>query len=313
MLKAVVTRLATMLATLLVTSFILNAAVYAAPGSPLDVIIGNRTVDAATRSALEHQYGLDKPMLIQYFDWLAGVVTGDFGKSTTTGASVSSLMTSRAATSLLLVVMATVLTIAAGLLLGTAAAVRGGRTDRVLSSLTSFFLALPAFIGGAFLLFFFSVTLGWFPSFGPGSGLLDRIWHLTLPALALALSLLAHTARVTRASLSQEMHRPHVETARVRGFSRAYVLRRHIFRNAMVPIVTIGGLTLASMLGAAVVVEQVFQLNGLGSLLVTAVGQNDLPVVQGVGLVIVTVFVVVNTLVDVTYPMLDPRLRGGAP
>lgn len=299
-----------MLATLLITSFILNAAVYAAPGSPIDVIVGNRTVDEVTRAALERQYGLDKPMLQQYVDWLGGVITGDFGASTVTGASVSSLITSRAATSLLLVIMASVLTVAAGVCVGSLAAVRGGRTDQALGSVTSVLLALPAFIASAFLLYLFSVTLRWFPTFGPGAGFLDRLWHLTLPAIALALSLLAHTARVTRTALSEEMFRPHVETARVRGFSRAYVLRRHIFRNATIPIVTISGLTLASMLGAAVVVEQVFQLNGLGSLLVTAVGQNDMPVVQGVGLVVVAVFVVVNTLVDVTYPMLDPRLRG---
>lgn len=302
-------KLTAALGTMIVASILIFGALHMAPGSPIDVIVGNRTVDADTRASLERQYGLDEPIVTQYAIWLKDVLQGDLGDSIITGNTVNELIWTRTQTTVLLVLLATVFTVIAGVLIGTIGATAGGVTDGALSTLTSGFLATPAFIAGNLLLLVFAVEFGWFPTFGPGEGLLDRLWHLVLPSGALAIALLAHTARVTRAAVQEEMVRAHVETAKIRGFTRSHVLKHHVFRNALIPVVTISGLTFASMLGAAVVVEQVFQLQGIGSLLIQSVGRNDFPVVQGVALVIVAFFVLVNTLVDLLYPLLDPRLR----
>jgi peptide/nickel transport system permease protein len=309
-LKVVGMRVAGMLGILLAASFAISAAVYAAPGSPLDAIAGNRTLDPVTRASLERQYGVDQSFLEQYWNWISGLLLhGDLGTSMINGSPVSELVGDRAATSFLLVVMATVMTVGAGVIVGAAGALKGGRTDAALGVVSTGLLGVPPFVAGTVLLWVFSVQLRWFPTHGSGAGLWDLIWHSALPSVALALTLLAFTSRVTRSALIEERDRPHVETAHARGFSPSYVFRRHVFRNALIPVVTVGGLTLAGMLGAAVVVEQVFQLDGIGSLLIVSVGRNDLPVVQAVGLIIVIVFVVVNATVDVLYSILDPRVR----
>ena len=149
----------------------------------------------------------------------------------------------------------------------------------------------------------------WFPVFGAGRGILGRLHHLTLPAIALALSSCAYVARVSRAAIKDELRREHVETAESRGLSSRVVIRRHVFRNALIPITTVAGLTIASLVGGTVVVETAFALNGLGSYLVLAVQQKDFAVVQAIVLILVFVFVVVNTIVDLLYAAIDPRVR----
>jgi peptide/nickel transport system permease protein len=157
----------------------------------------------------------------------------------------------------------------------------------------------------------FAVNLGWFPALGAGEGVLDRLWHLTLPAIALALSALAIVARVTRVSVREELGREHVQTAVSRGLPRHLVVRRHVLRNAAIPITTVTGITIASLIALSAVVERAFSLNGLGSALVIAAASKDFAVVQGISLVLVTAFVVTNTIVDFLYALLDPRVSLG--
>ena len=159
----------------------------------------------------------------------------------------------------------------------------------------------------------FAVQLGWFPAIGAGAGLAGRVQHLVLPAIAVALAQLAYLARITRAATREELGREHVETARARGLAPSQIVRRHVLRNAMVPIVTVSGLTVAGLLTTTVVVERAFNLDGVGSLLVEAVIRKDFAVVQAVSLLLVTAFILVNALVDGCYRVLDPRLRPGRP
>ena len=161
------------------------------------------------------------------------------------------------------------------------------------------------------LIALFAVELGWFPVFGAGQGLADRLYHLVLPAIALALSGQALVARVTRAAVKEEAVREHVETARGRGLPDRVVLRRHVLRNALIPITTVGGVTVAALLTGSVIVEKAFGLGGLGSLLITSIQAKDYAVVQIIALVFVGTFVVVNTLIDLLYVAIDPRVRAG--
>ena len=177
---------------------------------------------------------------------------------------------------------------------------------------TSISAAIPSFVAAIVLILVFSVKLGWFPTIGTGTGFAGTAYHLTLPAFALALSSLAIVARVTRSSVRDELGREHVQTAVSRGIPYPQLVRRHVLRNAAIPITTISGITIASLIALAAVVERAFSLNGLGAYLVAASSSKDFAVVQGISLILVTAFVVVNVLVDILYAVLDPRVSLGS-
>ncbi|MEU7892315.1 ABC transporter permease [Nonomuraea sp. NPDC049152] len=192
--------------------------------------------------------------------------------------------------------------------MGLLAGLRGGRVEGVVGVVSSVLLATPPFVVGVLLVIVFALGLGWFPVFGPGDGLLDRLYHLTLPAITLCLASAAFLARITRASVQEELGREHVETARARGFAERHIVRRHVLRNASIPVVTVTGLNVAGLIAGSVVVENIFALDGIGSLFVRAILQRDFAIVQAVVLVLVTAFVLINLLVDLCYSALDPRL-----
>src|SRR5205823_5637530 len=178
--------------------------------------------------------------------------------------------------------------------------------------LTAISAAIPSFVAAIVLILVFAVKLRWFPSLGTGQGIRGAVYHLTLPAAALAISALAIVARVTRAAVREEFAREHVQTAVSRGIPYPQLVRRHVLRNAAIPITTITGITIASLIAGAAVVERAFGLNGLGAYLVSAAASKDFAVVQGISLVLVTTFVVVNLAVDVLYAVLDPRISLGS-
>jgi peptide/nickel transport system permease protein len=301
-------RLGGLVLTLLVSSFVVFSAVYLAPGSPIGFLTGGRSLSPETIQSIEEQYHLNDPFLTRYWDWLTGVLHGDFGKSIIFRQDVGPLISARVETTLLLVLMSAVLIIVVGVSLGAIAALRGGRTDTAILLGGSVGIAVPSFVAAIVLISVFAVNLGWFPVFGAGSGFGDRLYHLVLPSIALALSSTAFVARVTRTTMRAELAREHVETARTRGIPERLVVRRHVFRNALIPITTVGGLTVASLIAGSVVVEQAFGLNGLGQFLIQSVNAKDFAVVQAISLILVVAFVVVNTAVDVTYTLIDPRV-----
>jgi peptide/nickel transport system permease protein len=310
--RFVLRRLAMLLATLLVSSFIIFSALYVAPGNPIAVLSGGRTLPPESVRILEERFHLNDPFLTRYADWLKGVLHGDFGISIGLRQEVSTLIASRIWTTAALVLYASVIILVLGIGLGLIAGMKRSLLDTSVLVVTAVSAAIPAFVAAIVLVLLFSVKLGWFPSLGRGHGVIGTVQHLTLPAFALAISSLAIVARVTRASVREEFGREHVQTATSRGIPYPQLVRRHVLRNAAIPITTISGITVASLIAIAAVVERAFSLNGLGAYLVAAAASKDFAVVQGISLVLVTVFVVVNVLVDVLYAVLDPRVQLGA-
>ena len=311
--RLLVGRLAGLLLTLLASSFLIFSSLYLAPGDPVATLSGGRAFPPEAVQALRQQHHLDDPFLTRYLSWLGDLAHGDPGQSFTFNTGVADLIAARAASTTMLVAMASVLIVGLGVTLGLAAGIRGGLLDTGVLLATVIGQAVPGFVAAIALIWLFAVQLGWLPAIGSGQGLAGRVQHLILPAVALALAQLASVARITRAAARDELGREHVETARARGLAPSLIARRHVVRNALIPIVTVSGLTVAGLLATTVVVERAFNLDGIGSLLVEAVIRKDFAVVQAVSLFLVTAFVVVNTLIDLVYGVLDPRVRVGGP
>lgn len=311
MIRFVVGRLARLATILLFASMLVFGAVYLAPGSPISVLSGGRSLTPEQVQRITEQYHLDDPLVSRYWAWLSEVLRGDFGESLVSREPVSTLLADRAGTTVLLVLYATVLIVLFGVTLGVIAGLRGGATDTAIVMGTAAMAAVPSFVAASVLVSVFAVRVQWFPVFGDGAGtgLDGRLWHLTLPAVALAFAAMGVTARVARTSVLHEREREFVHMARIRGLPTARVVRRHVLRNALVPVTTALGITTAGLIAGAVVVEQAFTLNGLGTLLIQSVEVDDFAVIQAVTLILVTAFVVVNTLTDVVHPLLDPRLQ----
>jgi peptide/nickel transport system permease protein len=302
-------------ATLLVSSFLIFAALYLAPGSPLAFLTGGHTLPPAALHSIEAQYHLNRPFFERYFLWLGELLQGNFGRSTVTREPVTTLLAPRLGVTFTLVAMSALLIVLGGIALGVLAGVagvrgkRGRRTDGALLIATTIGLAVPSFVSATIFINYFALKLGWFPVYGAGSGLFDRLWHLTLPAISLALGLVAYVALITRASVRAEMGSEHSDTARARGLREGLVIRRHVVRNGLIPVVTVSGIAVASLVAGVAVVEKAYELPGIGAYLVEAVNDNDFAVVQAICLILVVIYIVVNAAVDVAYLLLDPRLR----
>lgn len=305
-------RLGMLAATLLVSSFVIFSALYLAPGNPIAVLSGGRSLPPESVKVLEDRYHLNDPFLTQYWIWLTNALHGDLGISILLRTNVSDLIAQRAGTTLALVLYTSILIVLVGVGLGLVGGLRRGSVDTATVVTSAISAALPSFVAATVLTLLFSVGLGWFPSLGTGSGFLDTIYHLTLPAVALAISQFAIVARVTRASVREEFGKEHVQTAISRGIPYPQLVRRHVLRNAAIPISTVTGLTVAYLIAAAAVVERAFGLNGLGAYLVLAAANKDFAVVQGISLILVTAFVVVNLVDDVLRTVLDPRISLGS-
>jgi peptide/nickel transport system permease protein len=309
--RLLVRRLAGLLLTLVTSSLLVFSSLYVAPGDPVATLSGGRTLPPEAVQALRRQYHLDDPFFSRYLAWLGDLVRGDPGQSLAFGTGVADLIGARAATTALLVAMASVLIVGGGVGFGLLAGIRGGLLDKGVLLTTVIGQAVPSFVAAIALIWVFAIELGWFPAIGAGAGagFAGRVHHLVLPAVALALAQLAYVARITRAATREELRREHVETAWARGLAPSQIARRHVVRNAMIPIVTVSGLTVAGLLTTTVVVERAFNLDGVGSLLVESVIRKDFAVVQAVSLLLVAGFILVNTLADVVHRALDPRMR----
>lgn len=306
--RFLLTRAGVLLATLLVASFLVFAALFVAYPDPVPFLTKGHAVTPQAEEALRAQYHLDDPFLERYVRWLSGVVQGDMGDSVLTREPVAGTIVSSAGTTAGLLLYSALLIVVVGLGSGVAAGVAKGAAGVFARALTRIGLAIPPFILGPALIALLAVNLGWFPVFGSGSGFLDRFWHLTLPAISLSLMLAAYVGRVTTVAVWEESDREHVETARARGLPDRLILRRHVVRNALIPVTATTAIAVASLLAGAVVVETMFGLDGLGNLLLRSVLDGDFPMVQGVILVYVAFLVVTNLVLDVVYAALDPRV-----
>lgn len=304
-------RLVSLAVILLCASFVIFSSLHLAPGSPETLLARGHSVTPSTLVALRAEFNLDDPFVVQYGEWLTGVLRGDFGRSLQFRQPVGPLVASRLPTTFFLVAYAGTLIIVGGVLLGALGALRGGVIDKIIIVITAVGVAMPTFVAAIILISVFAVELGWMPAFGDGEGFIGRVEHLTLPAIALAFMSTALMARSTRSAMIDELGREHVDTARSRGVPELTVIRRHVFRNALGPIATQSALLIAALLVVTTVVETAFGLSGLGSLLVQSVNTMDFPVVQACILLVVFAYVVANTAVDLAYPYIDPRVSWG--
>lgn len=305
--KEAARRLAGPLATIVVASFVISVGLSLAPGNPAAKLAGPHA-SAAKVALVSHQLGLDRGPLTRYVDWVNGVFHGSLGTSIVYRTSVTSLVGPRIGTTLLLVAYSTVLIFLFGIGIG----LLGGGVrslSALVAALTGLGIAIPTFVASILLINWFALDLNWFPTTGTGSGFGSELWHLTLPAVSLAIGWIAYVAQITRAAVTEEQERDHVATALARGLRGGTVFRRHVVRNAAVPIVTISGITVAGLFAGAVVVESAFGLNGIGSLLVQAVSEKDYNVVQAIAMIMVILFVLATTTIDIVQTSLDPRLR----
>jgi peptide/nickel transport system permease protein len=308
----VIRRLLVIVLLLAVTSLLIFSLVHIAPGSPIDSLLGIQQRTPQTVEQLTRTYHLDDPFLVQYWLWLKDVLHGDLGTSTQTSLPVIDELRSRLPTSLLLGGYAFIVTMLGGIAAGTVSALRKRTAvDRGIVAMTIVGLGMPAFVSGILLLYVFSIVLGWFPASGAGQGFADQLWHLTLPAVALSLGGIALVAKHTRAAMITVLDQDYVTFARARGLSASEILFGYALRNALISVVTISALTLSFVITGAVLVEVVFSVPGIGSLLVQAANTKDLPTIQATGLFIAAVVMVANLLADLLYLAIDPRIRFG--
>lgn len=314
MVGTVLRRLAVFVASLAVSTVVVFAFMVLLPGDPARVALGTDASDAAV-DQLRHEFGLDRPLPVQYASWIGGLLTGRLGTSYVSGAQIGPQLADRLQVSLILVLASMVVAVVVAVPLGVWMAVRHRRPiGVVLSALAQLGVAVPAFLAGILLITIFAVRLGWLPANGWTPPAVDPVMfgrQLVLPALALGLVQGAVLTRYVRSAVLDVLREDYLRTARAKGLRPAQALWRHGLRNAAVPVVTVLGLQLATTLVGAVVVERVFVIPGLGSLLLDAVGNRDLLVVQDVVMVLVAAVLLVNLLVDVLYVVLDPRLRLG--
>ncbi|WP_426321814.1 ABC transporter permease [Microbacterium sp. E-13] len=295
--------------TILVTSFIVFAALTLTPGDPVTQILGGKA-SAEQRAHLREQLGLDDPLIVRYADWLGGILTGDLGTSYTYKDAVGTVLLPRIETTVSLVLYAGILILIVGIALGLV----GGLSTRIKPAivvLVAVLISIPSYVAATALLGVFAVNLRLFPTYGAGTPGPDRIWHLTLPAIALSIAWIAYMAQISMAAVSEQRANEHVRTAEGRGLPRSLVIRKHILRNAGIPIVTASGLTLAALVAGSVVVESAFTIDGVGSLLVRSVSSKDVPVVAAISVLIVAIFVVMMTLVELIHVAIDPAARRG--
>ncbi|MCW2288162.1 ABC transporter permease [Leucobacter luti] len=285
------------------------------PGDPAQIALGvNATPELLEQTRKE--FGTDRPLIVQYFDWAGGLLRGDFGVSYVTRTDISPLVADRLQVSLILVIAAMIVALAIAIPLGTWAAVKHRNLSGVLIGAGSQLgVAIPGFLAAILLVLIFAVGLGWLPASGwtpPGEDFGDFLRRLILPVLALASVQGAILTRYVRSAVLEIMSEDYLRTARAKGLSKMGALVKHGLRNAAIPVITVTGVQIAALIIGAVVIERVFVIPGLGSMLLDAVGNRDLLTVQSVVMVLVAITLVLNLVVDVLYTIVDPRMRKSA-
>jgi peptide/nickel transport system permease protein len=309
----IIRRLGVTVVLLLVLSVAIFGLVYLAPGNIVDSLLGLRPRTPQLVAQLNHYYHLDKPFFTQYWYWINHAFHGDLGRSADTGFPVTSSIAQRAGVTIYLAVYAFVLTMSVGTALGVLAALKQRSViDRTAVGFSMLAGSAPAFVSGILFLWVFTVHWKLMPSFGPGAGFGDRFVHLTLPAIAFAIPAAGGIMKLVRASMIQALDQDYIAFARARGVPARTLIFSYALRNACIPVVTASAYLLSALLVGAIFVEAVFSLPGLGQLMITAVAARDVPLIQGLALLASAVVIVANLLVDVLYPIIDPRIRFGA-
>ena len=317
LLKLILIRLGLGLLTLLLVSVVVFAATQALPGDPAQAILGKEAADKARYEALRKQLNLDRPLINQYGSWLAGVVQGDMGDSIVqSGVSVTSLLRNRVINSAVLVLIAAILSVPLSIVIGAFSAVwRDSKFDSSVNLVNLALAALPEFvIGIALVLLFATAVFNWMPAVSridSGVPIMEQLDLFILPAITLCLAVIPYVSRMMRASTIEVLESEYVMMARLKGLAGRVVLWRHAMPNAIVPTLQVIAINLAWLAGGIVTVEYLFGFPGIGSALVDAVANRDLPMVQALVLLVAAVYVILNLLADVATILISPRLRTG--
>jgi peptide/nickel transport system permease protein len=312
MLSYILRRILSTLPVMGIVAMFVFSLLYITPGDPAAVIAGDQASPADV-VRIRQGLGLDRPFLVQFGTWLWGILHGDLGTSIFTNLPVASLIAQRIEPTLSLMAITLVLTILIAVPLGVVAAWKAGSwIDRSIMAFAVFAFSLPVFVVGYVLAYVFALQFEWLPVQGYtplAQGLWPWLQNLILPAIALGSVYIALIARITRASMLEVLQQDYIRTARAKGLDQRSILFVHALKNAAVPIVTVIGIGVALLIGGAVVTESVFAIPGLGRLTIDAILRRDYPVIQGIVLLFSFLYVLVNLLVDVTYTLVDPRIR----
>ncbi len=301
-----------LLLTLILVSIAIFAVLLVIPSDPAQIILGIHATPE-TLQTLRHQLGLDRPVILQYFDYMKSLAMGDLGRSITYDIPISSLIFSRLQVTIPLAIFSMIFAIVLSIPMGIYSSLHRNRVgDYGIMVFSQIGLAVPAFWAGILLILLFAVNLHWFPAGGFQPWQVDpfrTLRSLFLPALSLGFVRAAVLTRMTRSSMLEVLGEDYIRTAQSKGLPKRWVVYKHALRNAIIPVVTIIGLQAGDLLAGAIIIEMVFHLPGVGRLVFEAIGQRDLPVIQGVVLLIAMMIVVINFLTDVAYRYLDPRIR----
>ena len=301
---------------LLLVSAIVFIALHILPGDPIYMLMTSEEVAERPEEeiqALRHQYGLDKPIIVQYFDWLGGVLHGDFGTSIRFKFSVGGLMLERIPLTLHLGILAFIIAHVLGIAAGIICAVRRGKwLDTVVTIFANIGITVPIFWLGIMMIYLFSLYLHWLPVMGYTSPFKD-FWlstkQLIMPVICLAIMPMASAARQTRSSMLEVMYQDYIRTAWSKGLNERAIVIKHAMKNGLMPVLTLAGLHLSTIIGGSVLIETVFAIPGMGRLAVDSLFARDYLAIQGVTMVIAAVIVLINLIVDIAYGWLDPRVR----
>ena len=311
MLKYTIRRILQLIPILIITSVIIFLLVRVTPSDPIASLTKGKPVSDATREALTKEFYLDKSIPEQYLIWIKNIITrGELGKSYQYRDQVNNLLAGRLPTTLQIVLMSAVMALLIALPVGTICAVKQNSiVDRTLSILMLILVASPVFLTAIVFMLIFALMLHWFPSFGTGANFVENLRYLFLPSLALALNMVALIARITRSNMIEQINSDYTQTAVAKGMPFRKVITKHCFRNALIPVITIVSIQFGGMIVGAVLVEEVFALGGVGDLLTSSIKASDYPVTQSIVLMMVTIYLVINLLVDLLYAVIDPRIR----
>lgn len=316
MTQYILRRLLATIPVLLIVTFIVFALMFMAPGDPIFLLVDVEQTQGLTDEQLDilrHELGLDRPLIVQYGEWLFNALRGDLGTSIRGSRQVSDMLKGAFPVSMELTLLAMAFALIIAIPVGVYAALKPNSLGDLLgTSIAIGGISAPNFWVALLLIYFFSVKMGWLPSNGFtrfSEDAQDNLLKMVLPTITLGIALMASVMRMTRSGMLEVMHQDYIRTARAKGARERRVIYAHAFRNAILPVLTIIGLQFGTLLGGAVVIEQIFSLPGMGRLGLDAIFIRDFPVVQGVVLVITTSYLLVNLLVDLLYAMLDPRIR----
>lgn len=307
--KYIIKRILIIIPILFATSIIVFTLVKLAPGDPVSIMLNGKQASEETKANLAKEFSLDKPMAQQYFIWLKNALHGDFGISYKSRISVNVMISTRIGVTVQMVIMSLLITLVISIPLGVFSAIKKRSIIDVASSFISYIgSASPVFFTGIVFVIFFCYKMNLFPAYGTGSSVGENFKYLFLPSLALGLNQVALDSRILRSAMIESLNSNYITTVVAKGMPKKNVYFKHAFKNSMIPVVTIIGMQVGFVITGAVLVETVFGISGIGSLIVTSVKNNDLPLIQACTLLLVFVYIFMNTVADIAYAFIDPRV-----